>query len=270
MNRRRTVVRWPWTTALIGLLGLPNLPGCTGPTSSPAGERAGEAALEDTARPKEPGGQPNPVAKPSSHAGGAKLDAKPRPRRRRISGTGLIDNARTYAPADDVCRPKRLKNPFVHIDYDRVEVLGYPEGASGIGDDRRSVNPRRGAIFLDEAVVTRMPIKGPQLDAVLALLGNPESYGSSRSACFTPRHSLHFYRGDDLVGFGDICFECNAFESAPYIAAADANNIPEDGACLPSNGFSEASWKRLRAMCQTWRVGHCPVEDVWFGHQDGD
>lgn len=186
--------------------------------------------------------------------------------------TTLAQNIATYAPPEGECRPGKPRNPFAEIEFDRVVAHSYPDprAARWGSVDRTSGVRRLHGRDLAEAELTPA-----QAGALVRLLGDESAYGGSQAACFDPHHSLIFYRRDEIVGFVDLCFECNVLEASPHIATKhihDRLEVQDDGEslCLPSWGFSPLGWQRWKQLCETWGVGRCPKEVQWWGHEDDE
>jgi hypothetical protein len=167
-----------------------------------------------------------------------------------------------YALPDDACLPDGPPNPFTELDYDRVVAYGYPEPRLA-GDTPRSVRVDSGRLMLGGPELVQAELSREQIDAALATLGDPATYGGRNAPCFEPHHSLVFYAGEEIVGFVDICFECNVLESTPVLRAQHAHNRVEDDLCITRRGFSAQGWRQLRRLCASWGVGRCPTASSW-------
>lgn len=94
------------------------------------------------------------------------------------------------------------------------------------------------------------------------LVTSKSSYGGRTAACFTPKMSIVFFRGDKKVCIVDICLDCNYLESTvpiPVIQEA-RSKVSELGITY---GFSEKGVSGIKKLSVELDFIYKNYEDVW-------
>ena len=73
---------------------------------------------------------------------------------------------------------------------------------------------------------------------LLAIIGNPKTYKSVQSNCYSPRNCFCFYNSKkEIVGYYQVCFENGRLISVPQFSGSESGTLSESGL------------KRLRNFC---------------------
>jgi len=160
----------------------------------------------------------------------------------------LLENE---AGAELIIRNTESNAPFDTLDYDKVIAYDY-EGK----ESNWSIIDENGK--LESTVKQQKNLNQSQVDDLTFFLGDVETYGAQRAACFEPHLGIVFYKKNNIVAHFSICLECNYMISSIRIPAASHKKIRinseyED----PQNGFSKIGRKKINDLCRQLNFSHC-------------
>src|SRR5450631_1479797 len=73
-------------------------------------------------------------------------------------------------------------------------------------------------------------LKRTQSIQLLSIINNPNNYGYGASFCYYPRNCFCFYNSkNEIIGFYEICFECNRVQSLPEFQICKRGGLNEHG-----------------------------------------
>lgn len=91
---------------------------------------------------------------------------------------------------------------------DKIEIVSYPMRKSAYMNSRLIVDNK----FIVEGIEDRIKLKGPQIDTLFSILFDyklkSDKYGMPTADCYSPRHSILFYKDNKAFAFYEICFDC--------------------------------------------------------------
>ena len=104
---------------------------------------------------------------------------------------------------------------------DKVELISYQPRCDGFENMELIVNGR----FSVKDIQERIELKEEQIDSLFSLLYNYKTGKSSNiyavTDCYTPRHSIVFYKQEKAIAFIEICFECGQIKYSNGIEAGE-------------------------------------------------
>jgi len=103
---------------------------------------------------------------------------------------------------------KDLLTTYPFSKADRIEVVSYPMRKSAYLNSTLIINNK----FIVKGIEDRIKLTDPQIDTLFSILFNyklkSDKYGMPITDCYTPRHSILFYKNNKVFAFYEICFDC--------------------------------------------------------------
>jgi hypothetical protein len=133
---------------------------------------------------------------------------------------------------------------FPQVAYTKVVAYHYDdqENMGKIIDRQGKLNPN---------IIKQTTLKTEQVNMLVELLNNRDTYSTESARCFHPRLGVVFYDDKETaVGHLSVCFQCNNYASHPQ--------IPATGEGMEKlAGFSILGRKQLQDFCKSLGFGDC-------------
>ena len=181
------------------------------------------------------------------------------------SKDSIKENNRSIDTSQHVLPSKKdvPRDPFDNLLYDKVLSYNF---ALKTNEDVFSILDN-GKIHSSAELPTRT-LTTEEVNEMLSIVLKTSTYGGASASCFNPRWAFVFYRENGIVGYIDLCFECNLLISSPEISVAKAHKFVEyyDGDKIeePLFGFSARDRKKLKKFCSKLNMMYCGDNESLF------
>lgn len=145
-----------------------------------------------------------------------------------------------------------LDNPFTRIAYD--SVVAYELNT----DTPMKKLPEESIVkdqkVLSDGISEKRKLLPAQVSDLIRIVGDTVTYEGYTAACFTPRLGFVFFFKGKIGAYINICFECHALTSYPYIPVDEYRT--KSGSKY-SFGLGDKGEKALKTLCKQLKFSHC-------------
>jgi hypothetical protein len=168
------------------------------------------------------------------------------------------------AQEDKIFTKSELYNPFDSISYDSIQVFNmFVDAETGRGlATHETYSILRNGRLIGEANLPGRTLNKAQLDTLMNIVNDTNTYNGSKAACFEPHLAFVLYKEGKPIHSITFCLDCKFYNSDFTIPAsqyyytnwAAAGKNPEISF---KNGFSDNGRKRIIAYCNSLGMSFC-------------
>ena len=182
---------------------------------------------------------------------------------------------------------KLVPDPFQNLHYTKVVLYNFNLGDSAYMRSQDLISIIEGGKLHKTTVLPGKELDSMQLKKLFGIINNKKTYDGPWAACFVPRHGVVFYNSSDsVVGYIDICFECNYLLSSFQIPASGYYAGPEGEVyyrnykriknveeafkkdLIQQKGFNKVGRKKLIDFCNEVGMQYCGEVESSLFHEE--